>query len=163
MSGVSAVWVRAGSVGGVVRRGGRGGLHPRSTLPLYDRTLRLTGPRTLGAPADAVDAAPGLADLTALLAEHTVLLWTDSDLKPLYALCHLELNTGPLLPSGHERVHRLRTLAALWRADIDPTTGHPQTPTPPGTADLLLYLLRRMTTAAPCSTAGSEPPRPAAR
>ncbi|MFE7524632.1 hypothetical protein ACFU7Y_02810 [Kitasatospora sp. NPDC057542] len=138
-------------------------LDPRNALPPYDRTLRLTGPRTPGAPADAVDAGPALADLTALLAEHTVLLWTETDLKPLYdALRHLKLNTGNFLPSGHDRVHRLQTLAALWRADIDPATGHPRTPTPPGTADRLLYLLRRMATAKPVHHLG-EPPRPVAR
>ncbi|MBV6703456.1 hypothetical protein [Kitasatospora aureofaciens] len=107
--------------------------------------MRLTGPRTPGAPAHATAPAETIAELTELLADRTVLIWTESDLTPLHdALRHLKLNVGPLLPAGHGRVRHLRHAAAQWRADLDPTTGELRFPTPPGTADRLLYLLRRM-------------------
>ncbi|GAA2810854.1 hypothetical protein GCM10010441_39370 [Kitasatospora paracochleata] len=110
----------------------------RTGTALYDRTVRLTGPRTAGAPAPA----PALADLTNLLAQRTVALWTTGDLDPLYdALRRLKLNTA-LLPEG--RVNSLRPAATQWRADLDPRTGEPRRPTPPGTADRLLLLLRKM-------------------
>ncbi|MFD5084369.1 hypothetical protein ACFWOG_17235 [Kitasatospora sp. NPDC058406] len=114
----------------------------RDGATLHDRTLRLTGPRTPGAPAHAIDPAPALADLTNLLAERTVVLWTPGDLDPLHdALRRLKLTTA-LLPEG--RVNSLRPAATQWRADLDPRTGEPRRPTPPGTADRLLLLLRRV-------------------
>ncbi|GAA2156914.1 hypothetical protein GCM10009760_58430 [Kitasatospora kazusensis] len=114
----------------------------RTGTALYDRTVRLTGPRTPGAPDHAIDPAPALADLTNLLAERTVVLWTLGDLDPLYdALRRLKLDTA-LLPEG--RVNSLRPAATQWRADLDPRTGELRRPTPPGTADRLLLLLRKM-------------------
>ncbi|MFD5616468.1 hypothetical protein [Kitasatospora sp. NPDC127060] len=106
--------------------------------------MRLTGPRTPGAPDHAIDPAPALADLTSLLAERTVVLWTTGDLGPLYdALRRQGLDTA-LLPEG--RVNSLSPAAAQWRADLDPRTGEPRRPSPPGTADRrrLLLLLRKM-------------------
>ncbi|MET9403923.1 hypothetical protein [Kitasatospora sp. NPDC002965] len=118
----------------------------RTGTTLYDRTVRLTGPRTPGAPDHAIDPAPALADLTNLLAERTVLLWTPGDLDPLHdALRRLKLTTA-LLPEG--RVNSLRPAATQWRADLDPRTGEPRRPTPPGTADRLLLLLRKMSVGA---------------
>ncbi|MFJ5122920.1 hypothetical protein [Kitasatospora sp. NPDC088548] len=114
----------------------------RTGQALYDRTVRLTGPRTPGAPDHAINPAPTLDYLTNLLAERTVLVWTPGDLEPLYdALRRLKLNTD-LLPAS--RVNSLRPAAIQWRADLDPTTGHHRAPTPPGTADRLLLLLRKM-------------------
>ncbi|MCP2314296.1 hypothetical protein [Kitasatospora paracochleata] len=40
----------------------------------------------------------------------------------------------------------------LWRADLDPATGHHRIPTPPGTADRLR--LRRIVTARPVQYLG---------
>ncbi|MFJ1936723.1 hypothetical protein ACIOGZ_29195 [Kitasatospora sp. NPDC088160] len=118
-------------------------LDARDGLTLYNRTLRLTGPRTPGAPADAVDPTPALADLATLLADRTVALW-DTDLQPLHdALRRLKTDRG-VLPSGYQRVHKLQVLASLWRADLDPATARYRVPAPPGTAERLLYLLRRM-------------------
>ncbi|MFJ7250093.1 hypothetical protein ACIQWA_36415 [Kitasatospora sp. NPDC098652] len=114
----------------------------RTGATLYDRTVRLTGPRTPGAPDHAIDPAPALADLTNVLAERTVVLWTPIDLDPLYdALRRLKLNTA-LLPEG--RVNSLYSAATQWRADLNPRTGDLRRPTSPGTADRLLLLLRKM-------------------
>lgn len=66
----------------------------RTGRALYDRTVRLTGPRTPGAPDHAVGPAPALEDLTGLLAQRTVVIWTPGDLGPLSdALRRLRLNT----------------------------------------------------------------------
>ncbi|MFF2148935.1 hypothetical protein [Kitasatospora sp. NPDC058190] len=134
----------------------------RDAATLYDRTLRLTGPRTPGAPADAVEPAPALADLADLLADRTVLLW-DDELKPLHdALRRLKVEHRRILPDGYQRVHHLKMTVTRWRADLDPLTGHHRIPTPPGIADRLLYMLRQVATAEPVHHLG-EPPRPVAR
>ncbi|WP_031078068.1 hypothetical protein [Streptomyces sp. NRRL WC-3742] len=115
----------------------------RNGATLYSRTVRLTGPRTPGAPADAVNPAPTLDYLTNLLADRTVVLWSPSDLKALNdARSRLKIGTTSLLPTG--RVNSACHAVAAWRGDLDPRTGHLRTPTPPGTADRLLYLLRRL-------------------
>ncbi len=44
-------------------------------------------------------------------------------------------------------MNSLRPAATQWRADLDPT-GEPRRPTPPGTADRLLLLLRKMSAGA---------------
>ncbi|MGW7444972.1 hypothetical protein [Kitasatospora sp. NPDC054795] len=122
----------------------------RTGATLYDRTLRLTGPRTPGAPVGALDPGPATADLATLLADRTVVIWTPGDLDALYdALRRLKLPTD-LLPVG--RVNTARHAAIAWRADLDPATGEHRTPTPPGTADRLHLLLRRM-----AATAQDEP------
>ncbi|MFF2123509.1 hypothetical protein ACFVXH_39895 [Kitasatospora sp. NPDC058184] len=114
---------------------------------LYNRLLRLTGPRTPGAPADALDPGPAAADLAALLADRTVVVWTPAALDPLQAA--LERLKLPALALPEGRVHTARHAAAHWRADLDPTTGELRRPTPPGTADRLHLLLRRMAATAP--------------
>ncbi|MGW4380927.1 hypothetical protein [Kitasatospora sp. NPDC004531] len=85
----------------------------------------------------------------------------DDDLGPLHsALRRLRVDHPRLLPDGFQRVHRLAMLVTLWRGDLDPTTGRHRAPTPPGTADRLLHLLRRAATAEPVPHLG-ETPRPA--
>ncbi|WP_327071942.1 hypothetical protein [Kitasatospora sp. NBC_01302] len=129
-------------------------LDPHDALPLYDRTLRLTGPRTPGAPVDAVDPAPALDDLATLLADRTVALW-DNELQPLSdALRHLKVKYRSFLPSGYRRVVKLQVLVSLWRADLDPATGQYRVPVPPGSAERLLYLLRAMAGAVPVQRVG---------
>ncbi|MEU3564185.1 hypothetical protein [Kitasatospora sp. NPDC006786] len=119
----------------------------RTGTTLYDRTVRLTGPRTPGAPAGALDPGPALDDLGALLADRTVVIWTPGDLDPLRAaLDRLKL---PALALPADRVRAARHAVTAWRADLDPRTGEHRHPTPPGTADRLLLLLRRMAAAAP--------------
>ncbi|MFD0409941.1 hypothetical protein [Kitasatospora sp. NPDC127116] len=110
---------------------------------LYDRTVRLTGPRTPGAPAHAVDPTGTVETLAGLLADRTVVLWEHSDLGPLHdALRRLKVTATPVVESRNVRT--VCYAASAWRADLDPVTGHLRTPTSPGRADRLLYLLRRM-------------------
>ncbi|WP_331731336.1 hypothetical protein [Kitasatospora sp. NBC_01300] len=123
-------------------------LDARDAHALFDQTLRLTGPRTPGAPADAVEAAPALDELAATLADRTVVLW-DMELAPLGDALRPLKTYRTVLPSGYGRVHRVQTLVCMWRADLDPTTGQYRTPTPPGTADRLLHLLRHIAGTAP--------------
>ncbi|MBD0671656.1 hypothetical protein [Streptomyces sp. CBMA156] len=100
----------------------------RTGAPFCDRTVRLTGPRTPGAPIHATDPAQTMADLAGLLAERTIVIWTPTDLDPLYdALRRLKLNTA-LLPEG--RVNTLYPAATQWRADLDPRTGEHRGPHP---------------------------------
>ncbi|MFJ6385860.1 hypothetical protein ACIQI7_38390 [Kitasatospora sp. NPDC092039] len=108
--------------------------------------MRLTGPRTPGAPAHALDPAEALAELAALLADRTVLHWTPADLGPLHDALHRLKLPIALLPA--DRTNTARHAVRSWRADLDPTTGEHRHPTPPGTADRLL-LLRRMAADAP--------------
>ncbi|MEV7776530.1 hypothetical protein [Kitasatospora sp. NPDC086791] len=57
----------------------------------------------------------------------------------------------------------LAVLAATYtHRPADPATGHHRIPTPPGTADRLLYLLRQVATAEQVQHLG-EPPRPTTR
>ncbi|MCC9311109.1 hypothetical protein LN042_29280 [Kitasatospora sp. RB6PN24] len=132
----------------------------RTGATLYDRTLRLTGPRTPGAPADAVAPGPAIADLGDRLATRTVLLW-DDELTPLHdALRRLKVQHEPILPTDHQRVQHLNTTVTRWRADVDPATGHHRIPTPPGTANRLLYLLNQVATAEPVHHLGELRPAP---
>ncbi|MFJ1758343.1 hypothetical protein [Kitasatospora sp. NPDC088134] len=103
----------------------------RTCHVLYDRTVRLTGPRTPGAPSRAIDPAPALADLTNLLAERTVLLWSPTDPDPLYdALRRLKLNTA-LLPAASTACTRPPPSGAPTSTRAPATCADPPRPAPP--------------------------------
>ncbi|MGW4809483.1 hypothetical protein [Kitasatospora sp. NPDC004272] len=117
----------------------------RTGTTLFDETVRLTGPRTPGAPAHAVDHAEPITHLTDLLAERTVVIWSPADLDPLREALRRRKPTCALqLPN---RVNSLKPAATRWRADLDPSTGFHRAPTPPTTADRTLLLLRRIAAA----------------
>ncbi|MEU9079986.1 hypothetical protein AB0D22_35590 [Kitasatospora sp. NPDC048538] len=113
---------------------------------LYNSTVRLTGPRTPGAPADALDPVGALDDLAVVLSDRTILIWTPSDLDHLRnALSGLKIIRTVFAPAN---VRTARHSVTTWRSDLDPSTGELRAPTPPGSADRLLYLLRRMAASA---------------
>ncbi|NUW47005.1 hypothetical protein [Nonomuraea rhodomycinica] len=117
---------------------------------LLDVLVRLAGPRTSGAPADAVTATEGAAAVRAALDGRRLIGWErrplGAVLDRLAALGEPVQLTAPNGPGGvsdywpatvSERV-------AQWRGELDPVTGWLRQPWPPGTADRLWLTLRRI-------------------
>ncbi|GLW58080.1 hypothetical protein [Kitasatospora phosalacinea] len=104
--------------------------------PLFRRTLRLTGPRTKGAPDHAVPAADALDELSGILAGRTVLMW---DLDDLDALRRAAIDAPAYLPR-RRRCRSLHQLVTRWRADVG-ADARLRPAIAPGTADRLLHLV----------------------
>ncbi|RSM93779.1 hypothetical protein DMB42_52115 [Nonomuraea sp. WAC 01424] len=116
---------------------------------LLDVLMRLAGPRTAGAPDDAVSASQGAAALMDALDGRRLVGWNDCPLSSvrdrLAALGSPVRLSGPedeWLPDGWRGTARHRV--AQWRGELDPLTGWLRSPWPPGSADRLWLLLRRM-------------------
>lgn len=116
--------------------------------PVLHLSYRLPGigPRVRAVPDGAVtyqDAATAVA----ALGERHYVTWTH---RHLWHLVHLATgrNEAYLNRHGTEMDHRV----TWWRGDIDPRTARIRTAIPPGTADRLALLLRRM--------AADHPPQP---
>lgn len=117
---------------------------------LEDVLVRLAGPRTRGAPADAVSADEGAGRITRALQGRRRLVWGPlGDVTArLEALGHpVDLDPAPIVPSGHGILwpDDAASRYAQWCGELDPATGKLRTPWPPGSADRLWYLLTQMT------------------
>lgn len=121
---------------------------------LVDALVRLAGPRTKGAPEEAVPAAEGAQSLRKALVGRRVLCWTSSALEPvterLMALGHpVTLTMADTWESGSRWDSHVAARVAQWRGELDPTTGQLLTAWEPGTADRLHLLLQRMAARSP--------------
>ncbi|MFI9588289.1 hypothetical protein ACIHCQ_42395 [Streptomyces sp. NPDC052236] len=125
---------------------------------LVDVLVRLAGPRTKGAPAEAVPAEEGAKALQAALEGRRRITWTSGALAVvtdrLAALGH-PVRLGPAVPTGPAEAepwpqHRrnwpgqVSDRLAQWRGELNPATGQLREPWPPATADRLLLCLQRM-------------------
>lgn len=119
--------------------------------PLCNLRVRLAGPRTQGAPADAVPAGEAAALLRDRLGGRRLVGWTPVALEPvtkrLAALGHrLDLawiSTAPG-PDWNGWDTTVRGRAAQWRAEFDPATGDLLPAWEPGRADRLHLMLARI-------------------
>lgn len=108
--------------------------------PVLHLSYRLSGigPRVRAVPKGAVTSEDAAAVLAAL-GERRFVTWTHSQ---LWHLVHLATGKDPgyLTPYGTE----MDTAVTWWRGDLDPRTGQLRRALPPGNADRLALLLRRM-------------------
>lgn len=110
---------------------------------LFRTVVRLVGPRAKGVPEDAEDPADAGPRIREALANRHILYWVGAGLSDLQAALRAA-GTHDALPSGYNIRHDLRELVVAWRGDLDPTTGHPQPPVPPGRAGRMHYLLQQI-------------------
>ncbi|MFK0238257.1 hypothetical protein [Streptomyces vinaceus] len=119
---------------------------------ILDLLIRLAGPRTQGAPAEAVAPEAGAAELTRAFAGRRRVVWGPlrTVRERLGELGHpVDLGTlAPGLSTGWSRTRRwpddVVSRYAQWRGELNPATGELRTPWPPGTADRLWLCLTRM-------------------
>lgn len=120
---------------------------------LLDLLVRLAGPRTKGAPADAVPPEVGGTKLGKVFAGRRRVVWgpLQTVLERLSELGHpVELEPNPPREPGvWHRYGRnwpdgVADRYAQWRGELDPATSELRTPWPPGTADRLWLCLKRM-------------------
>ncbi|GAA3225071.1 hypothetical protein [Nonomuraea helvata] len=137
----------------------------RTGARLLDVLVRLAGPRTSGAPADAVPAAAGAEALRAVLDGRRLIGWDDRPLAPVTD--RLAALGSPVRLSAPEEERRhgdgwpgtVRDRVAQWRGELDPATRRLREPWPPGTADRLWLLLRRMADTPDAGRPGLSPSR----
>ncbi|GGV50723.1 hypothetical protein [Streptomyces spectabilis] len=116
---------------------------------LEDVLVRLAGPRTGGAPAEAVSAEAGAERIARVLAGRRRVVWGPlGDVTArLRVLGHpLSLDRALAVPGGHG-VHwpdDVGSRYAQWCGELDPATGRLRTPWPPGSADRLWYVIAQM-------------------
>jgi hypothetical protein len=118
-------------------------------LVLEDVLVRLAGPRTGGAPAEAVSAGEGAARLERVLEGRRRLVWGPlGDVTARLAVLGYPADLDPALavPSGHGILwpDDVASRYAQWCGELDPATGTLRTPWPPGSADRLWYVLAQM-------------------
>ncbi|MFD0353608.1 hypothetical protein ACFVHW_07645 [Streptomyces sp. NPDC127110] len=119
---------------------------------ILDVLIRLAGPRTQGAPEEAVAPEAGAAKLTRAFAGRRRVVWGPlrTVRERLGELGHpVDLGTlAPGLSTGWSRERRWQddvvSRYAQWRSELNPATGELRTPWPPGTADRLWLCLTRM-------------------
>ncbi|MBC7272241.1 hypothetical protein ACF09G_36380 [Streptomyces albogriseolus] len=111
--------------------------------------VRLAGPRTQGAPADAVPYGEGAGRIARALQGRRRLVWgplgTVTD--RLAELGHpTDLDRALEVPADHGPVWPgdVASRYAQWRGELDPATARLRTPWPPGSADRLWYVLTQM-------------------
>lgn len=136
---------------------------------LVDVLVRLAGPRTKGAPADAIPPEAGARALQAALKGRRRITWTADALTAvtdrLAALGHPG-RLGPAEPTGPAETGvwsprrrawpgQVRDRLAQWRGELDLATGELRAPWQPGTADRLLLCLQRI-----AATADADAGRP---
>ncbi|WP_395759906.1 hypothetical protein OIE82_35940 (plasmid) [Streptomyces althioticus] len=126
---------------------------------LEDVLVRLAGPRTRGAPADAIVAGEGAGRIAQVLQGRRRLVWgpLGTVTERLAALGHpTDLDRALAVPTGHGPVWPgdVASRYAQWRGELDPATGRLRTPWPPGSADRLWYVLTQM--AGPAGPAGED-------
>lgn len=124
---------------------------------ILDVLIRLAGPRTRGAPAEALAPGEGAERMAAALAGRRRVVWGPlmAVRERLAALGHpVVLGQQPPEPSAVWSQYRrswpdsVADRYAQWRGELDPATGELRTPWPPGTADRLWLCLTRMANAA---------------
>lgn len=124
---------------------------------ILDVLIRLAGPRTQGAPAEALSPDEGAERMVSALAGRRRVVWgpLTAVRERLAALGHpVGLEAQPPEPTvvwSHHRRNWSGSVAdrvAQWRGELDPATGELRTPWPPGTADRLWLCLTRMANAA---------------
>ncbi|MPY57155.1 hypothetical protein [Streptomyces spongiae] len=111
--------------------------------------VRLAGPRTQGAPADAVPYGEGAGRIARALQGRRRLVWgpLGTVTERLAALGHpTDLDRALAVPAGHGPVWPgdVASRYAQWRGELDPATARLRTPWPPGSADRLWYVLTQM-------------------
>jgi len=115
----------------------------RDEAVLLDQVARLAGPRAAAVPEGAPPVAEVAAVVNSALAGRRLVVW---DGHGLGQLARAIREAGQPYEGG--RADPLALAVAEWRGDLDPRTRRIRTSTPPGRADRLLVLLRRMATAA---------------
>ncbi|MFE9679118.1 hypothetical protein ACFYO5_34230 [Streptomyces sp. NPDC006259] len=116
---------------------------------VLEDVLRLAGPRTGGAPADAVSAGEGAARLGRVLEGRRRLVWGalgDVTVR-LAVLGHpADLDRALAVLSGHGILwpDDIASRYAQWCGELDPAAGKLRTPWAPGSADRLWYVLAQM-------------------
>ncbi|WP_043271988.1 hypothetical protein [Streptomyces sp. CT34] len=120
---------------------------------VLDVLVRLAGPRTKGAPEDAVTPEVGAAKLARAFAGRRRVVWgpLGTVLERLGDLRHpVELEPAAAREQGVWHQYRrnwpdgVAARYAQWRGELDPATGELRTPWQPGTADRLWLCLKRM-------------------
>ncbi|MEU9428548.1 hypothetical protein AB0D87_38015 [Streptomyces sp. NPDC048342] len=121
---------------------------------LVDVLVRLAGPRTKGAPAEAVMPEEGAKALQKALEGRRRVTWAWGALgvvtERLAALGHpVQLGsavaeTGPSYAHSRNWSGQVSDRVAQWRGELNPATGELRVPWPPGTADRLWLCLQRM-------------------
>ncbi|MEV7157172.1 hypothetical protein AB0N77_21490 [Streptomyces misionensis] len=114
--------------------------------------VRLAGPRTQGAPQEAVAAGDGAQALSRVLAGRRQIVWGPLTVveqrlaelgHPLSVSVESARSTGSWA-GGRFWDDSLPARFAQWRGELDPATGALRTPWEPGSADRLWWVLRRM-------------------
>lgn len=128
-----------------------------------DVLVRLAGPRTTGAPSEALSAGDGALAVSQALAGRRQVVWGPLDVvgarlselgHPLTVAVGSSRLTGSLV-DGRFWDDSVPARFAQWRGELDPLTGELRTPWEPGTADRLWWVLRRMAgRCVPASAAG---------
>lgn len=108
---------------------------------LVDATVRTGGPRARAMPPDAVDVASVAERLDLLVRTRALIVWSHDALAPLWR--YVLARPSPAW-SGPGASRSMAGRVAHWRGELDPHTGVLRTPLPPGRADRMLLLLRRM-------------------
>jgi hypothetical protein len=103
-------------------------------------TVRATVSNVRSMPVDAVHPRDVADQLARIAGAELVVTWDAYDVSPLHRLAGVERPKGWY--GGNPNL--LRHWAAWWRADINPLDCTPRTAVPPGRADRMLLLLRRM-------------------
>ncbi|MFJ3182581.1 hypothetical protein ACIPJN_29900 [Streptomyces sp. NPDC086796] len=117
-----------------------------------DVLVRLAGPRTKGAPAEALSPEDGAQALSRALAGRRQVVWGALDLvgSRLSELGHpLAVTVASAQSAGSRSGDRswddsVPARFAQWRGELDPISGVLRTPWSPGSADRLWWVLRRM-------------------
>jgi hypothetical protein len=115
---------------------------------LIDVTVRLVGPRSAGIPAGAVAPADAALPLRQALAGRRLLYWPGTGLSDL-VIALRGAGWSDVVPQGYDVQRNLEEMTRLWRDEVDPRTLRPRVLVPPGRADRMLYLLRRIAADAP--------------
>ncbi|WP_217231379.1 hypothetical protein [Streptomyces anulatus] len=117
-----------------------------------DVLVHLAGPRTKGAPADALAPADGAEALSRALAGRRQVVWGELDVvgARLAALGHpLAVTVASAQSADSVQGDRfwddsVPARFAQWRGELDPVSGALRTPWSHGAADRLWWVLRRM-------------------
>lgn len=123
---------------------------------LLDVLIRLAGPRTEGAPAEAVPACDAAPAIQEALSGRRILTWDTDVLREVLERLHalgqpVTLEGAPKtgqLPAHRQsyqtRFESLHPIVQAWRAVLDPATGNLRDCWEPGSADRLHFVLKQI-------------------
>ncbi|MGH3378866.1 MAG: hypothetical protein ACRDP6_29470 [Actinoallomurus sp.] len=114
----------------------------RDGAVLLDQVARLASPRAAAVPEGAPPVAEVAVVVNSALAGRTLVVWDGDGFDQLARAIR---EAGQPYEGG--RAEPLALAVAEWRGDLEPRTRRIRTSTPPGRADRLLVLLRRMAAA----------------